>query len=197
MRKLRCVIFSMLLIGLFLIYWLWPDNETLPILDSVNAFQLEEVHGENYKSDNGKVKVITFFFTQCPDICPLTMIDFRDLQTQLKDNGLFGDQVELVAVSLDPENDLPETIKNYADTFQADPYGWKWLRGTPEETKQIAKELQMQYEIEDGVVMYHSITMYLVDSNNNIRALYDMATSNNPVNKDEILEDINVLVQGN
>ncbi|MGO4886389.1 SCO family protein [Anaerobacillus sp. MEB173] len=192
----KWLILCIILGGFMLVNWLWPENERLPILNITDAFSLEEIHGDRYESNNKKVKLVTFFFTQCPDICPLTMLDFKDLQSELKKKNLFGDRVELIAISLDPENDQPEIIKNYANSFHADPYGWKWLRGTPEETKQIANEFQMQYQIEEGgTVLYHSITMYLVDENNNIRATYDMANSNKPINKSVILDDINVLIQ--
>lgn len=187
-------LFSMFVGGFFLVDWLWPDSEKLPILEYVNGFQLDNVHGDTYHSQNNKVKLVTFFFTNCPEICPMTMLDFKELQTQLKKKEIFGDKVELVAVSLDPENDLPPVILNYAAAFQADPVGWKWLRGSPEEIKELANELQMQYEIENGEVLYHSITMYLLDENNYIRGIYDMALSDRPVDKNRILEDIEILV---
>jgi protein SCO1 len=183
------------LIGFVFVYWLWPRNETLRVLDKVNNFQLEDVHGETYQLNNGKIKLVTFFYTHCPDICPLTMSDFRILQNALKKNGVFGNQVELVAITLDPENDDRETIKNYANAFQADQSGWKWIRGTPKETKQIADEFQMKYKKLEGDFLAHTTTMYLVDRENNIRALYDMANSNKGIERDKILEDIALLVE--
>ncbi|RBW70809.1 SCO family protein [Bacillus taeanensis] len=177
-------------IGFVIVYWFWPHNEKLPILDKVDAFQLEDVHGETYQLNNGKIKLITFFYTNCPDICPLTMMDFKELQSELKEEGLFGEKVELVAISFDPENDQQQTIKQYAKSFQTDLSGWKWLRGTPEETKQIAGGLQMQYQKLEGDFFSHSTTMYLLDQHNNIRAIYSMANANKPIEKKDILEDI-------
>ena len=178
MRKYVTFAFLFICIVSFsLIYWLWPQNDRLPILDTVNNFKINEVHGEDYQLQNKKVKLVTFFYTHCPDICPLTMMDFKELQSKLKGAGVFGEKVELVAISLDPENDTPEVIQEYANSFEADSTGWKWLRGTPNETKQIAKELQMQYQKLEGDFFSHSTTMYLIDQNNQIRALYDMAFS--------------------
>ncbi|WP_042224251.1 SCO family protein [Oceanobacillus manasiensis] len=191
----KLLVVCLVIAGFFLVYWLWPNNDGLPILDEVNAFQLDDVHGEPFESTNGKAKLVAFFFTDCPDICPLTMVDLKELQTMLKEENLFGDKVELVSISLDPDNDTPEVITDYAANFQADTKGWKWLRGTPENTKQIAKEFQMQYEIEDDTVLYHSTTMYLLDEKSNIRALYDMAFSDKPVKKEDILEDIVLLTE--
>jgi protein SCO1 len=195
MRKRSTGIFLFVsLIGFVFVYWLWPQNEKLPLLDKVDAFQLEDVHGTTYKLDNEKVKLITFFYTNCPDICPLTMIDFKELQKELKAKAIFGEKVELVAISLDPENDQQDVIQNYAKSFQPDLSGWKWLRGTPAETKVIADELKMQYQKLEGDFFSHSTTMYLLDQHNNIRALYSMANSNQPIEKNNILEDIQFLV---
>ncbi|MFD2630081.1 SCO family protein [Oceanobacillus kapialis] len=197
MKKIvKLLLICFVIAGFFLVYWLWPSDEGLPILDEVEAFQLDDVHGEGFELTNGKVKLVAFFFTNCPDICPLTMVDFKEIQSILKEEGLFADKVELVSISLDPANDLPEVITDYAANFQADPQGWKWLRGTSEKTRQIANEFQMQYELEDGTVLYHSTTMYLLDEHNKIRALYDMALSGKPVEKETIVEDI-ALLTGN
>ncbi|QOY35202.1 SCO family protein [Anaerobacillus isosaccharinicus] len=196
MRKLNSLFFlCIILAGFLLVSLVWPENDSLPLLANVNEFQLEDVHEGMYQSNNGKVKVVTFFFIDCPDICPLTLMDFIDLQDQLKESSLFGDKVELVAITLDPKNDLPDKIKKYATDFGADPQGWKWLRGTTEETEKIAQKFQMQFQIRDGAVLYHSITMYLIDENQNIRALYDMALANKPIEIEKILADIELLVE--
>ena len=196
MRKYVIPMFLLItVVGFSLIYWLWPQNDKLPVLDTVNNFQIEEVHGEEYQLQNKKVKLVTFFYTHCPDICPLTMMDFKELQSKLKGEGIFGKEVELVAISLDPENDTPAVIREYATSFQADTTGWKWLRSTPTDTKKIAQSLQMQYEKLEGDFFSHSTTMYLIDQNNQVRALYDMAFSSKPIEKDKIIEDIRYLVQ--
>ncbi|WP_080848268.1 SCO family protein [Cytobacillus gottheilii] len=189
----KFLILLVIVAGFFLVYWLWPSDDGLPILDKVDAFELDNVHGERYHSENGKVKLIAFFYTNCPDICPLTMMDFKIIQSMLKDKGLFGDEVELVSITLDPAYDTQEVIKEYAQIFETDTKGWKWLRDTPEKIKKIAGEFQMQYELDSETVLYHSTTMYLVDEENNIRALYDMAFADEPVKKDDIVEDIMLL----
>ena len=183
-------------IGFAFVYWFWPKNEALPILDKVSSFQIEDVHGSVYDSKNDKIKIVTFFYTHCPDICPLTMVDLQDLQEELKIQGLFGKKVELVAITFDPKNDTAQVIKEYARAFQVDPSGWKWLRGTPEETKLITNQLKMHYqEFEEGLFT-HTTTMYLMDQNHQIRALYNMALSNKPIEQVKILEDIDLLLGG-
>ncbi|MBM6618197.1 SCO family protein [Bacillus suaedaesalsae] len=191
---MRKVILSLLLLllvgGIGLMVFLWMNNPKLPYLDEVENFTLEEVHGSTYQLENGKVKLISFFYTNCPDICPLTMMDFKLLQERLKQEGIFGKEVELIAISIDPKHDQPQVIRDYASSFSADKEGWKWLRGSNDVTKEIAINLQMQYEKLEGDFYSHSTSMYLLDKDNNVRALYDMAYSKKPIEKDVIIEDI-------
>lgn len=191
MRKIILSILLLLLVGgIGLIVFLWMNNPKLPYLDEVEDFTLEEVHGSTYQLENNKVKLISFFYTNCPDICPLTMMDFKILQERLKQEGVFGKEVELIAISIDPKHDQPQVIRDYASSFSADKEGWKWLRGSNDVTIEIASKLQMQYQKLEGDFFSHSTTMYLLDKDNNVRALYDMAYTNKPIEKDKIIEDI-------
>ncbi|MFD1735430.1 SCO family protein [Bacillus salitolerans] len=194
-RVLR-IYFLISIVGLLAVYFFWPKYEKLPILETVSSFQLENVHGGTYSLNNEKIKLVTFFYTHCPDICPMTMMDLMKLQAQLQKEGIFGNKVELVAISLDPENDTPKVIKRYSEGFSADPLGWKWLRGSEGDTKEIANSLKMQYQKLEGDFFSHSTTMFLLDDENNIRALYDMAISDNPIDTTKILEDISILIEG-
>ncbi|MFP3886815.1 SCO family protein [Priestia filamentosa] len=188
------ILLSICVVAFVLVYWLWPKNEKLPVLDGIKSVALQNVHGGEYDFKSGKVKLVTFFYTNCPDICPLTMADFKDLQAELKKEKIFASKVELVAISLDPEQDTPSVVKKYAESFGADSSGWKWLRGSLKETKEVTDDLKMQYKKGEGNFLSHSTTMYLIDENNKIRALYDMAYSKNPIDKKKILSDIRYLV---
>jgi protein SCO1 len=183
---IKLCISILLLVGCFFTYWLWPKDE-LPVLDQAKPFQLKSINGVDYKSDNGKVKLLTFFYTKCPDICPLTMVDFKDLQVLLQEEDLFGNEVELVAITLDPENDTVPVIATYAKAFDANNVGWKFLRGSPEQTKQIADSYHMKYQKVQGDFFTHNTTMFLIDQDNQIRGMYDMANQKSPVQKEEIL----------
>lgn len=155
---------------------------------------MQSIDEQSYNSDNGKVKLLTFFYTKCPDICPLTMVDFQTLQSELQKKGLFGDKVELVAVTLDPENDTIEVVKEYSQAFEASPEGWKFLRGSEEETQAIADLYHMKYKKLEGDFIAHNTTMFLVDGKQQIRGLYDMANQNNAVKVDDILLAMEELV---
>ncbi len=196
MNKWVFSLFLLMVIGGFLsVYMFWPKAENLPVLDQIESFELEDVHKQKYVSQNDKIKLVSFFYTNCPDVCPLTMMDFKDLQNQLKKEGLFGHSVELISITLDPEHDTKEVIRNYAQSFDTDSTGWKWLRGTKNETKTVATDFQMQYQKLEGDFFTHSVTMYLIDEENQLRAFYNMASPNKSVNKEKILEDIKQLTQ--
>ncbi|WP_269320339.1 SCO family protein [Bacillus sp. EB01] len=108
------------------------------------------------------------FYTNCPDICPLTMIDFAKMQAELKKEGVFGEKVELLAITLDPETDSLEILKKYAQNFQTDPSGWKFLRGSIAETIEIADSYHMKFQKVNGGAIAHNTTMYLIDKDNQI-----------------------------
>lgn len=191
----KSIVTIFLLTGFFLIYMVWPKEEKLPVLDKVEPFSLQSIDGQEYDSDNDKVKLLTFFYTKCPDICPLTMVDFQELQAELQNKDLFGKQVELVAITLDPENDTAEVIESYSQSFRADYDGWKFLRGSEDETKAIADLYHMKYKKLEGDFIAHNTTMFLIDQDQQIRGLFDMANQNEAVKVEEILLAMEVLVQ--
>ncbi len=196
MKKQVLLIFlTISIVGFLCVYWFWPKAEKLPVLDTIETFQMVDVYNDVYKTSNEKIKLVSFFYTNCPDVCPLTMMDFQDLQENLKKEGLFGTSVELVSISLDPEYDTKQVIREYAQAFETDPAGWKWLRGPTDQTKRIADEFQMQYKKIEGDLLTHSVTIYLMDGDNQLRALYDMASPKKSVEKEKILTDIKLLTQ--
>ena len=87
----------------------------------------------------GKVTVVFFGYTQCPDVCPTTMAELAQVRKSL---GADGDKLQGVFVTIDPERDTPEILKAYVANF--DP-GFVALRGTPEQTAAAAKEFKVFY----------------------------------------------------
>nr|WP_309101276.1 SCO family protein [Fredinandcohnia onubensis] len=192
--KMSLLVF-IIAISSFFLFKLWEIQNRLPIINKVENIQLESVLNEEYTIDNNKIKVVAFIFTNCPDICPMTMVDLNKMQAILKEDGLFGDQVEIVTITLDPEFDTKEVLQKYASNFDVDPKGWHILRGTLSQTKEVADQFQMLYKKEESGFVTHSTNMYVVDQDNNIRSIHDMAVGGKEVNIDEILENINRLLE--
>ncbi len=116
----------------------------------------------------GKVVVVFFGFTQCPDVCPTTLAELAQVKKAL---GPEGDKVQGVFITVDPERDKPELLKAYLESF--DP-GFVALRGTPEQLKEVAKEFKIYYakvpgKTPDSYTMDHTAASFLFDPQGRVR----------------------------
>ena len=116
----------------------------------------------------GKVTVVFFGFTQCPDVCPSTMAELAQVKKTL---GKDGERVQGVFVSVDPERDTPEILKAYMAGF--DP-SFVALRGTPEQTAAVAKEFKVYYakvpgKTEGSYTVDHTAGSYVFDAQGRVR----------------------------
>jgi len=116
----------------------------------------------------GRVVVMFFGFTHCPDVCPTTL---AELAAVVKKLGTDGDRVQVLLVTVDPERDTPEVLSQYVTAF--DPR-FLALRGTAEETARVAKEFKIIYQKIAGVrpdsyTMDHSAGTYIFDTQGRLR----------------------------
>lgn len=77
----------------------------------------------------GKVVVADFIYTTCTDICPALTAQMASLRTRLADEGLLGNDVVLLSISVDPARDTPAVMRAYSAPFDADPANWRFLTG--------------------------------------------------------------------
>jgi protein SCO1 len=116
----------------------------------------------------GKLTVVFFGFTQCPDVCPTTMLELASVKQAL---GADGARVQGVFVTIDPERDTPEVLKAYVANFSSD---FVALRGTLEETKAAAKRFKVFYakvpgKTEGSYTMDHTAGSYIFDGRGKVR----------------------------
>jgi protein SCO1/2 len=116
----------------------------------------------------GKVLVVFFGYTQCPDVCPTTMVELADVVQKL---GADGQRVQGIFVSVDPERDTPELLKAYVSNFNAN---FVALRGTPDQVKQAAREFKVYYnkvpgKTERSYTVDHTAASYLFDTQGRVR----------------------------
>ena len=116
----------------------------------------------------GKVIVVFFGYTQCPDVCPTTMAELAQIRTQL---GADGDRLETVFVTIDPERDTPEVLKAYVANFGPNVVA---LRGDAEQTAAAAKEFKVFYAKVPGktagsYTMDHSAASFVFDPAGRVR----------------------------
>jgi len=117
----------------------------------------------------GKVVVVFFGYTQCPDVCPTTMAELAEVKRAL---GPEGARVQGVFITVDPERDTPEVLKAYVTGF--DP-SFVALRGTPEQTFATAKEFKVFYAkapskgAGGGYTMDHTAGAFVIDPSGRVR----------------------------
>jgi protein SCO1 len=133
-------------------------------------FQLTDQNGQprSLKDFRGKVVVVFFGYTHCPDFCPTTMAELAEAKRLL---GPDGDKLQGVFVTVDPERDTGEVLKPYMANF--DPT-FLALRGTPEQTVAIAKDFKIYYKKVEGkaggdYTMDHSAASYVYDTQGRLR----------------------------
>lgn len=181
-------------IGFLAFQILWPKSIDLPKLGTVEEWNLTEVSG-NDVSIHSKPKIITFFYTNCPDICPTTMLDLKDVQLLLAEKGISEDQYFIVVVTLDPTYDTQEKIIQYKDTFEISTTNFLFLRGSEDTTKKFTQYFNFTYKKNQNGFLTHSTSMYVVDSTNQIRALHDMAIGNKRVNIEVVADHLIQLIE--
>jgi protein SCO1/2 len=82
----------------------------------------------------GKIVIISFIYTSCTDICPLTTARLAQLEEKLGD--IVGRDIFILSMSVDPENDTPQRLKEYSEAFQTGP-GWTFVTGKLEDIRAI------------------------------------------------------------
>jgi protein SCO1 len=119
----------MLVVAAALGVWTWRSRVSQPIetYGSVPDFSLTERSGRTVTRSDlvGKVSVVDFFYTRCPDTCPLQSAHLARLQTELA----HVPDVLLVSITVDPDHDTLGVLTAYAARFNADPRRWLFVTG--------------------------------------------------------------------
>lgn len=160
--------------------------------DYAKDVQLPDHNGQqrSLKDFTGKVVVLFFGFTQCPDVCPTTLSELAEAKKLL---GADGDKVQGLFVTVDPERDTPEVLKAYVANF--DPT-FLALRGTPEQLAAVAKDFKLYYKKVDGktpgsYTMDHGAASYVYDTQGRLR-LYTRYGSG----AQAVADDLKLLLKG-
>lgn len=175
------------LLGLILgwVTWFWqPDtyqpHTPIPLASAPTGgdFTLQSANGPVSLHDfHGKVVLVYFGYTFCPDICPTSLaftsqaLNTLDKEELARTQGLF--------ISVDPERDTLEKLKEYGTFFHANILG---LTGTPEAIAETAKKYGASYRRQDtgsagGYVVDHSSSTYVVDPDGKLVATLQHGTS--------------------
>lgn len=150
------------------------------------AFQSTDLTGASFAKDfqltdhtgkprtmadfKGKVVVMFFGYTQCPDVCPTTMAEMSEVMKQL---GPQAEQVQVLFVTVDPERDTQQLLAEYVPAFDKSFLG---LWGTPEQTAAVGKEFKVVYNkvpgsTKESYSIDHTAASYVFDKQGKLRLL--------------------------
>ncbi|MBI2509401.1 MAG: SCO family protein, partial [Betaproteobacteria bacterium] len=146
----------------------------------------------------GKVVLLFFGYTNCPDACPLALSEMAQV---LKALGPDADRVQGLFVTVDPERDTPERLASYVPAFHPSFIG---LRGSPQETAEVAKEFKLHYQAQkqdkdahsahgaqqDSYMVDHSTGIYVFDTQGRARLYF----SANKRSVEAMVHDVKVLL---
>ena len=141
----------------------------------------------------GKVTVIGFIYTNCPDICPMTTHNMYLTQQKLKKNAI--DNALFVTVTFDPDRDFPSVLKKFGEIRDIDFTNWLFLWGDKKNTKSLLKRFDItalktdSTYFDDGELTYsvmHTDRISLIDSESRLKKNY----RGSKVNLEELYNDI-------
>ena len=164
------------------------ERDPLPIVEDITLPAADGSGDFTFKAQPNKLLMVTFGFTNCPDICPTTLADTRIAFHQLGDRAK---DVDLAWASIDPDNDTAEAVANYVTTFIDDAIGLR--TGDPEELAIAADAFGVSYGTEEdadgNLVVAHTPHIYLVDDSGSIVLTWTFG-----VTSDDLASDLNILL---
>jgi protein SCO1/2 len=155
-------------------------------------FDLPDADGKRRRLADfkGKLVVVFFGYTQCPDVCPTTMLELAQVKKEL---GPAGERVQGVFITIDPERDTPEVLKAYVGNFSPD---FVALRGSADETTAAAKAFKVFYAKVPGqtagsYTMDHTAGSYVFDAAGKVRLFTRYGTGSEALKADlqQLLKD--------
>lgn len=160
-------------------------------IHSIGHFELVNQDGAQYGSDswNGKIAVVDFFFTHCPNICPKMTSSLKKVQQAYANNN----KIVINSISVDPEHDSVPQLKKYANRFGIDTENWSLLTGDKKDIYKLARnEFMIVASDGDGGTedFIHSEKLVLIDQQRRIRGYYD---GTNKQKVDQLIHDIKKL----
>lgn len=163
-----------------------PENITLVTAN-------DEVY--DFDESEEKLKLVEFIYTHCPDICPTTTQRMNMLKKDLKKEGVYGDKIQFITVTIDPYRDTAEVLRKYMNTFDIENDG-NWILLTADsnnlkqdqlEIQELANTFQFQYRDPGDGFYVHSTFVYLLDENNKFIKKFPMGED---FNKNEVFKKV-------
>lgn len=161
-----------------LVSWSRPKAGELPVHGDAPSFRLTDQNGEAFDSAEleDHIWIVDFIFTNCPGICPMMTAQMARVQTALESAGDAGTRI--VSITVDPKNDTPAVLKEYAERFGVEGTRWKLLTGSRDALYDLISEgfnLSVAERTDDpdgqGLIT-HSDRFVLIDGDGRVRGYY-------------------------
>ena len=153
-------------------------------------FTLTSSSGDVSLTDyRGKLVLIYFGYTFCPDICPATL---ANVGQALRDLGSRADDIQVIMVSLDPERDTPEKLSDYVDQFHPSMIG---ITGSKEKLDEVASLYGIFYQKAEGsdatgYLIDHTATLLVLDREGYLKLVFPFG-----VTSQEIADDLKYMLR--
>lgn len=166
-------------------------------LGPVGTFSLTDERGEPFSDAalHGHVTLVSFLFTRCDTICPVTTMKMARLADKTFDAAA---RIKLASFSVDPAYDTPARLTEYAQRYHADPARWRFVTGPGEDMRRLVEGPFMNSMVHEGVTrsgapnISHSGYFLLIDGNAHVRGAYD---SSDIQRLDEMVRDARYLAR--
>ena len=144
----------------------------LPKIGPAPDFELTSQDGAPVRLGDfrGKVVAVTFIYTLCSDTCPVLTPMMSFVQDRLGSD--FGSKIIFISVTVDPERDTPQVLKDYAQAFGANPSGWFFATGAPDVIRDVTRRYGVFASKAAGGNVDHTFLTSIVDPHGILRVQY-------------------------
>jgi protein SCO1/2 len=148
------------------------DQQPLPKIGQAPEFSLTSQDGGKVSLADfrGKVVAVTFIYTLCTTTCPALTPLMSFIQDQLGPD--FGSKIVFVSITVDPERDTPQVLKEYAQAFGANLAGWTFLTGPPDAIREVTHRYGVFASKTANGDVEHSFLTSIVDRRGVLRVQY-------------------------
>lgn len=123
----------------------------------------------------GKVVVLNFVYTNCPDVCPLHAERIAEIQKMVNQSPT-KDMVEFVTITTDPKHDKGSVLRDYGEAHGLDPANWVFLTSAPDapedSTRKIAESYGLKFTDDGHGMQMHGIVIHVIDQDGRLRARF-------------------------
>jgi protein SCO1 len=139
-----------------------------PIDKEAPAFTLQDAEGQPVRLEDfrGKVVVLHFIYTNCPDVCPLHAERIAKIQEMVNQTPM-RELVQFVTITTDPEHDTPEVMRDYGSAHGLDPVNWMFLTSGPDRpedtTRKLAERFGHTFTQTDEGYQIHGVVTHVID----------------------------------